>query len=443
MKRHRRVTIPRSALKLLPESTNRSPIQVRISVNGTSRTGSLAFLSPSGTDDDRVLYFHKAIAGEIAKRSVGQPLLLMPVYSDEDPMILDSIDIFTDVSQIPSEDRDETAPESLSNNLFLAVRPDWRDSTSLLGYFNPLTKTYEWTEFLHFLIRARNSYEANDGLAWFVILDEMNLAHVEYYFADLLSIIESGRDERGYSREPLRFSYPDAVENTPPPAELHLPPNLYIIGTVNMDETTHAFSPKVLDRAFTIELTDVDFKDYPPHPADAGEPMSDDDKHALLRAFTRAGTFAQISKDDIRAIVEEHGEIRTWLANLNTELEKHRFHFGYRVFDEIAQFVFNADDNGMFPRWRDAFEHAVYMKVLPKFNGSRARLHRPLLALVAWAIEPNQPDVDYVESQFNQTPRTGTGEFSTLTDGATFPSIAERGVQMLQALEEDGFVSFG
>ncbi len=152
-----------------------------------------------------------------------------------------------------------------SNSLFLSVRPDWRDSTSLLGYYNPLTETYEWTDFLRFLLRARDNYKANgkDALAWFVILDEMNLAHVEYYFADLLSIIESGRDDDGWSREPIRLTYPDAKTDNPPPHEIHLPPNLYIIGTVNMDETTHAFSPKVLDRAFTIELTDVDFSGLP------------------------------------------------------------------------------------------------------------------------------------------------------------------------------------
>ena len=71
------------------------------------------------------------------------------------------------------------------------VRPDWRDSTSLLGYYNPLTQTYEWTDFLTFLIQARDNYTGlpEDRIAWFVILDEMNLAHVEYYFADLLSVL--------------------------------------------------------------------------------------------------------------------------------------------------------------------------------------------------------------------------------------------------------------
>ncbi|MDQ3540049.1 MAG: hypothetical protein M3440_05120, partial [Chloroflexota bacterium] len=122
--------------------------------------------------------------------------------------------------------------EGLSTkHLFLSVRPDWRDSTSLLGYYNPLTQTYEWTEFLRFLLRAQESYEAKDGYAWFVIFDEMNLAHVEYYFADLLSVFESGRDREGWTREPLRLTYPTTLDDDVPPHELRLPPNLYIIGT--------------------------------------------------------------------------------------------------------------------------------------------------------------------------------------------------------------------
>src|SRR5699024_5118509 len=98
----------------------------------------------------------------------------------------------------------------------------------------------------------------------------------------------------GWSQEPIRLTYPDGKTDNPPPHEIKLPPNLYIIGTVNMDETTHAFSPKVLDRAFTIELTEVDFSDYPPSPASTGTEMSDEDRQKLLRAFTRDGAFARI-----------------------------------------------------------------------------------------------------------------------------------------------------
>ena len=208
-------------------------------------------------------------------------------------------------------------PAEGANHLFVTVRPDWRDSKSLLGYYNPLTGAYEWTPFLRFLLRAVQSYEARDGLAWFVILDEMNLAHVEYYFADLLSVLESGRDEDGWTREPLRLGYPDEAEGNLPPPELKLPPNLYIVGTVNVDETTHAFSPKVLDRAFTLELTDVDFSAYPVAPASTRPDLSDEERRTILKAFTRAGVFAQIDKQIVASHVIAHPEVRSRLQSLN------------------------------------------------------------------------------------------------------------------------------
>ena len=183
-------------------------------------------------------------------------------------------------------------PAEGANHLFVPVRPDWRDSKSLLGYYNPLTGTYEWTPFLRFLLRAEQNYRSEDKLAWFVILDEMNLAHVEYYFADLLSVLESGRDEDGWTREPLRLGYPDDAEGNLPPRELKLPPNLYIVGTVNVDETTHAFSPKVLDRAFTLELTDVDFTTYPIPSASTQPGLSDQERKAILKDFARNDKFA-------------------------------------------------------------------------------------------------------------------------------------------------------
>jgi 5-methylcytosine-specific restriction enzyme B len=358
--------------------------------------------------------------------------------------------VFIDAEKDEDPDPGTVGASAETNSLFLAVRPDWRDSTSLLGYYNPLTETYEWTDFLRFILRAAESYRKKDGLAWFVILDEMNLAHVEYYFADLLSIIESGRDNDGWSREPIRLTYPDAKTDNPPPHEIYLPPNLYVIGTVNMDETTHAFSPKVLDRAFTIELTDVDFTHYPPAPAESGAELTDDERTALLDAFTRHGTFAQVSKDDIRKAVDAHPEMRRWLQNLNTRLAKDQFHFGYRVFDEIAQFIHNADENKMFVRdgideslaWQEAFDHAVYMKVLPKFNGSHARLIGPLNSLLDWARNPDAP-MDGLSAAERASMEDVGEDAAPSAPAPKLDRVAKRVEAMITTLEANGFVSFG
>ncbi len=329
-----------------------------------------------------------------------------------------------------------------SNHLFLSVRPDWRDSKALLGYYNPLTEAYEWTPFLRFLERARRSFDQQDGLAWFVVLDEMNLAHVEYYFADLLSVMESGRGPDGLTNEALLLVYPETAEGDLPPREMRLPPNLYVVGTVNIDETTHAFSPKVLDRAFSIELVDVDFSDYPPAATGDAQELSDAERQALLKAFTRQGRFPRIDKAEIAEYVAEHPEVRERLQALNSRLRHDNLHFGYRVFDEIVTFLAVAEENGMFDGLGEnaAFDAAVLMKVLPKFHGSRGKLERPLRNVLAWCLVPDDPQ------PIVPVPVAG-GEADPLAPLRTLdyalPKTAERVLRMLAELQTDGFTAFG
>jgi 5-methylcytosine-specific restriction endonuclease McrBC GTP-binding regulatory subunit McrB len=334
------------------------------------------------------------------------------------------------------------------NALFLSVRPDWRDSKSLLGYFNPLTGFYESPPFLRFLMRAIESYRAADGLAWFVILDEMNLAHVEYYFADLLSVLESGRDEQGWTREAVRIGYPDDADGDVPPREIQLPPNLYVVGTVNMDETTHAFSPKVLDRAFTIELTEVDFSDYPVTPDELDGPRLDPAARvALLNAFTDDGRFPRIDKASIARHVDAHPELRQRLQLLNERLRPFGFHFGYRVFDEIVAFCDAADRNQTFTDLGGsdaAFDAAVLMKVLPKFHGSRARLESPLRAVLGWCVDPEQPDDASIDAALKAADADAiTAELKELDDRCRCPRTFDRARRMLWTLQTDGFAAFG
>ena len=335
------------------------------------------------------------------------------------------------------------------NCLFLAVRPDWRDSKSLLGYYNPLTQTYEWTPFLRFLLHATRNYRTDRPLAWFVILDEMNLAHVEYYFADLLSVLESGRDDDGWTKEPLRLHYPDDAKGDLPPRTLRLPPNLYIVGTVNVDETTHAFSPKVLDRAFTLELTETNFGDYPPLSAPAG--LSGADRQHLLIQFTRQERFAQVEKENIAAYVAAHPEVRARLQALNDLLHPHDLHFGYRVFDEIVAYLGEAEHNGLYTDLGGAdaaFDAAVLMKVLPKFHGSRGKLERPLQAILAWCVNPEMPDLAQIEDALRtldvgKTVPVALGDAGLTSSVFRYRRTATRVQRMLTALYTTGFAAFG
>lgn len=362
----------------------------------------------------------------------GSTMVLQPEFTDERLTGLTLLE--------NGEQPQDVETEPGTNSLFISVRPDWRDSKSLLGYYNPLTRTYEWTPFLRFLEKASANYETDKKLAWFVILDEMNLARVEYYFADLLSVLESGRDENGYTREPLRFQFAEEADPSQmPPAEMYLPPNLYFIGTVNVDETTQAFSPKVLDRAFSMEFVDVDFARYielTSQPNPELDAFNAEHRQALLQAFTRAGEFARIDKYEIATFIQSHPEPSRQLQELNQALQPYNLHFGYRVFDEIMMFLNNAEDFGDAFDPASAFDQAVLMKVLPKFHGSRGKLEKPLGVVLEWCAQPDRKADIAKAARANPT-----GDLI----GADWlcPETACRVLRMFQALDSTGFASFG
>lgn len=157
---------------------------------------------------------------------------------------------------------DKTTP---GNYCCIEVKPNWHDSSELLGYYSNLNKKYTFTQFVRFAVKAFN----NPDVPFFVCLDEMNLAPVEQYFAEYLSVLESRKIDGGVikSAELLKKadfqSYEETDDYSADDLEvlkyikengLCLPENLFVIGTVNMDDTTHQFSRKVIDRAFTIEM---------------------------------------------------------------------------------------------------------------------------------------------------------------------------------------------
>jgi hypothetical protein len=339
--------------------------------------------------------------------------------------------------------QEEAAGPAPSNNLFIPVRTDWRDSKSLLGYYNPLTGTYEWTEFLRFLLQAARSYRRGDGVAWFIILDEMNLARVEYYFADLLSVLESGRDEDGWTRESLRLPYPADAEGDLPPTHVKVPPNLYVIGTVNVDETTHTFSPKVLDRAFTLELTEADFSGYPPTVSRDEEPaLGASARHAIFTNFTHEGQFVRIDKTAIAKYVQETGEVRAHLQMLNEELRPYQLHFGYRIFDEIVAFLISSGGNDLYADRDTAFDAAVLMKVLPKFHGSRGKLEEPLKRVLAWCLSPEAPDFERIDTVLRKAETSNSAIRALDEEPYRYGRTAAKTCQMLWELYTTGFTSF-
>jgi hypothetical protein len=275
-----------------------------------------------------------------------------------------------------------------SQSLVTPVRPDWSDSSSLLGYQNILANRYVSTPFLD-LAREAARLE-NRQRAYFVCLDEMNLARVEHYLAEYLSALESRTH-----RVRLHEGAPEFV----------LPPNLFVTGTVNVDETTHAFSRKVLDRANTLDF------DAAPVLLDG---LSDAKGHTSLSEDLGLSPLQRQSLF-LSARVASLGRARERLAQIDAEfparalsllqaandiLYPPRLHFAYRVRDEILMFLanaFDAETNAGLLRpdpsenFDFAFDLQVKQKILPKLNGIAEILDPILAELLAWTERGNLP----------------------------------------------------
>jgi hypothetical protein len=440
MKKYNRFIIPKAAARFFDPPASGQAKDIRLTFDNGMETCRLTHSTYPGTDYIQVLLKGKASAWFTNNFTEGDTLFLEPELDTEGSLVGFRL-------ANPKTTSIQSIQETKKPNwLFVPVRPDWRDSKSLLGYFNPLTGTYQWTPFLRFLVQAEQSYRFGEQIAWFVILDEMNLARVEYYFADLLSVLESGRDEHGWTREPLRPEFPENEGEDLPPRDLHIPPNLYIVGTVNVDESTYAFSPKVLDRAFTLELTEADFANYPPDPEIISLELTEDHRKAILHDFSLDGVFAHIDKRTISAYVANHPEIRTRLQTLNSSLKPYELHFGYRVFDEIVAFLYSAECNQLYSpqNFQEiALDTAVLMKVLPKFHGSRGKLEPALLTVLAWCMDPDVLNDQAVTDALDQV-EGGNDLKETLSQMSyIYPKTAEKVRRMLWALHTTGFASFG
>jgi len=305
----------------------------------------------------------------------------------------------------------------------IPVRPDWTDGRPLLGYLNPLSGSYVTTPFLRLLLAAfREEVAAMDDkrapAPFFAILDEMNLARVEHYFADVLSAMESG--------EPIPLHDDEKVERDQGiPRAVAMPHNLFVVGTVNVDETTFMFSPKVLDRAFTLELDDVFLE--------GGHPPSNEGWD--LPGFRGlSGHWMPPSRDDWEALGEiADGDLLRFVVDLHGELRRFRRHFGYRVANEIGRFVllaYRAAERDVDAAWQ-ALDIAVRAKVLPKFHGTREELEDSLLAVVKMAglgVAAGALD----DEEAGEEPETAPA----------LPRTWEKGRRMLDDLQARGFTSF-
>ncbi len=319
----------------------------------------------------------------------------------------------------------------------VSVGADWTGNENILGYPNGLDKeTYISKSALNLILHA----EVHKDIPHFLILDEMNLSHVERYFADILSAIES--DEKIH----LHQGSERKANGTIIPADVELPNNLFIIGTVNVDETTYMFSPKVLDRANVIEFR-MGADELEKFLSDPAKPdlIKLDGKGALYgKAFVDAAKHQVTVPADVKA--DYDAEMLLFFKMLQT----HGAEFGYRTAYETARFIHfykllgNYADGNTDWFW-GAFDCVVFQKLLPKLHGSRAKLGPVLKKL--WFLCVNKAAVrgadalKAAEEAVRSTDKKAEPSV-VIPTGAPYPLSAEKIGRMWRLLIENGFASF-
>lgn len=321
------------------------------------------------------------------------------------------------------------------NSHLIPVRPDWTDSSDVLGYCD-LQGQFKPGALLKVVREATN----NPDRHYVCILDEMNLARVEHYFAEVLSQIENRHpDSTGkFISGPLLCQ--DLREEDKEWGQLALPPNLAIVGTVNMDESAYGFSRKVLDRAFTLEFSEINLDlwgiEFDESPGIREWPVE--------RWFHRA-----ISLNGLKDISDEEkqkiDEVIRVLTEVNTILTQAQLQVGYRVRDEVALFVLHAEDI------IDSFvttdkmqvnplDLALQMKILPRIIGGSTPIRKVVLQLLGWAVKGSktisEEDAQKLVEDWDKNGRL------TFLENARYPRTAARLCLMWERLENEGFTSF-
>lgn len=270
----------------------------------------------------------------------------------------------------------------------IPVGADWTNREPLLGYPNALeNELYIMPDngALQLVIDAAKP--GNENKPYFLILNEMNLSHIERYFADFLSAMES------HETIPLHNGSPDWKGV---PSFVKLPQNLFIIGTVNIDETTYMFSPKVLDRASVIEfrVSEKEMEEY----LDSNHYLNIDILTGL--GSNQAADFVNLALDRSIQPVDVK-ELNMSLLYFFTELKKTGAEFGYRSASEILRFV--AVANKIDSDWKmdDIIDAAIMQKLLPKVHGSRKKLESTLLKIGEFCLTDKLPSDIKIETLLN------------------------------------------
>jgi len=351
--------------------------------------------------------------------------------------------------------RDEEDSKNAKNVALVAVGADWTDNRSVVGYVNhlrdakmagatDLLPVYQSTPVLDLLLEA--SKPGRESLPHFLILDEMNLSHVERYFADFLSAMEARSGairfhEEGDFRLP-RFE----GDTVGVPRSLPYPQNLFVIGTVNVDETTYMFSPKVLDRAHVIEF-EVDPDDVKaflddPKPLQPVPRAAAGQAEAFLALSLRARGLQEPPLPELPPAVKT--AVNKHLLEVLEILQNGRFEFAFRTAKEVVAYLKVsyelAADKAAWEagKWKSDLDDEILQKILPKLSGSKRRIEALLVRLARYC------ETGVVHKIEESTPAAYQSSPVKRADAAKCKFARSHGklCDMIDAVRRDQFVSF-
>lgn len=322
------------------------------------------------------------------------------------------------------------------------VKPNWHDSSELIGYVSRVSgePVYVAGDFLKFIARAWEEPE----VPYFLCLDEMNLAPVEQYFAEYLSVIESRKagadknittdpilkqsDEQWYFDLTAQLTTDDDIRKQFNKDGVCIPKNLIVVGTVNMDETTFSFSRKVLDRAMTIEMNEVDLN---------GGLMEEHEKIGKLGDKELIGTAVE-GKDVYTKYKDVCDKAIAYLQKVNAVLEGTPFKIAYRTRNEVLLYVvnnlpYNKDDKGNDIEQEKviarALDEITNMKILSRIEGDETKVSKAFLEDLGKVIKEELEDISDCS-------------FDTVETDEAYKSVSLAKLDEMKKRLDSGYTSF-
>jgi hypothetical protein len=305
------------------------------------------------------------------------------------------------------EGTDEYKAHKPRNFEMVQVKPNWHDSSELIGYVSRVSGKAEFIagDFLKFVAKAWE----NPDVPYFLCLDEMNLAPVEQYFAEYLSVVESRKshddgtvmtdailkkvDEEWYFNLTAQLISNEAIRQQFNTKGITIPQNLIVVGTVNMDETTFSFSRKVLDRAMTIEMNEVDLKGGLEK---RHEQIGKLGKAELIGTAVEGVDIYEPNKDVCEKVID-------YLQKINAQLEGTPFKVAYRTRNEFLLYVVNNLPYKQEGKSEDfviqrALDEITSMKVLSRIEGDETKVSRTFLNSLEEVIKTALPEISVENS---------------------------------------------